>query len=342
MWPFRKRDTRRELDERLERYALEELPQRLGLAPGSRKPAVRQFEQGRASLVRLVELEGYGKLVLRVFPRKRHLRTPQGCRRLHECLAAHDIPTPQLLFVDDSPATRRAYGFWAMAEECVEGRSVVELAPEARVAPLMHLADVLVRLHAIRHPDAGRPWEHELRDTPKWARRECALWVKRLEASELGLSRERGRALARWFPEQFRALSRDDYPLTHGDLNGHNLLVRNDGELCVVDFGRSAHWLPQFDLIIAEHWVEELAPGHTAEFLDRYFRGAAGGPALPRIEYEKTRAFFFAWFYLDCTAGLVRRARRQEARGEPSEATREEARRFWGLTQRFLTEAAAP
>jgi hypothetical protein len=330
----------------IERYAREELPSRLGLAPAAeRRITVSGFARGSVALVRRVDVEGYGTVVLRLYPRKNHLPKLQGYRQLHALLAAHELPVPRMLFADDSRSTCRAYGFWALAEEFVDARSVVELPPADRVRPLMHLGDVLARLHAIRSPQVGMPWEGwrgRRRFTTRWARREGARWVQRIEAAGLGLSRARGRAFAAWFPEQFRSLAREEYPLVHGDPNGHNLLVTRDGTLYLLDFGRAAHWFPQFDLVIAEHWVEELAPGHAAEFLDRYFRGAAGSPALSRLDYERTRALFFAWFYLDCAAGIVRRVARRAGGGARAEDTLQEARRFWALSERFLAEAGGP
>jgi len=342
MWPFRKKRLALDRDEPIRRYAREALPALLGLPAEPRQVRVQQFNTGRASWVRLVDVEGYGKLVLRVRHRRRDLAKLAGRERLDDILRAHDIPAPRLLLTDSAPATWRRHGFWAQAEEFLEGRLVSDLAPQEAAAPLLDLADVVARLHAIRHPQAARPWLREKRDLRRWARRLCAQRVERVRSAGFGLGRERGRALARWFGDGFHRLSRGDHPLVHGDLTGHNLLVTDDGRLHLLDLRATAHWLPQYDLVVAEHWVERCAPGHASAFLDRYFRGATASPALSRPAYQETRALFFAWFYLDCTAGLIRRGQRQAARGTPAGAHLREAQRFWGLTERCLAEAGAP
>ncbi len=71
MWPFRKNDLPRGLDERLSVYTEKELKPLLTKHPNSLgNVRITPFEHSRIGKVRYMETEGYGKLVARMFNRK--------------------------------------------------------------------------------------------------------------------------------------------------------------------------------------------------------------------------------------------------------------------------------
>ena len=343
MWRSLRHRVARELDERLRRYAADELPRRLGGGSAwGGQATVRRFARGSASHLRYVEAAGGGKVVLRASFRRGHFRRLAGYPRLHEVLTSGGIPVPRLLFVDDSRATLRKYGFSVLAEEFLDGQSVADLPPEARAAPMLALADVLARLHAIRGPAAGTPWEGDPAALGRLEHAEAALWLERVRLLDFGVSRRRSRRLAAWFVEQFRSLGRAEFPLTHGDPHGANLVLASDGKVYLLDFALAKHWFPQVDLVIATYWLERYAPGRGGEFLARYFAASAPDPALTAAHYGATRPLFLAWFFLHMASSRCRRARKQKDAQEPGwEPLAAEARELWDRMEALIREAGA-
>lgn len=87
MWPFRKNDRPRGLDERLRVYTEKELKPHLSKHSGSLGGVrITPFEHSRIGKVRLIEIEGYGKLLVRMFNRKMDRHWASAFARLSELL----------------------------------------------------------------------------------------------------------------------------------------------------------------------------------------------------------------------------------------------------------------
>jgi aminoglycoside phosphotransferase (APT) family kinase protein len=343
MWPFRKHIDGDEVDERVRSYLERELPGRLGVAPSAvAGAAAMPFDEGHIGWVRYVDVEGIGRVVLRVFHRSVHRRRPSGLARLSALLAEQGLRVPRVLVADDSRATRRAYGIGVVAEEFLEGQLVSELPAAARAEVLDAAADLLARLHTVRSPVGGKPWEGTcwppLKRAAALARNQLRQ-VARLAACGLGASR--ARALARWFVEQFRPLARPPYPLVHNDFHAKNLVWTPQGELGLIDLATMAYWFPHVDLVQGEESLCAEGPELAARFLGRYF--AASGGALSRESYGAMRPAFAAWGDLARTASRARRALKQQAQGEATwEELRDAAVDFWGRAEGELRAAGAP
>ena len=344
MWPFRRRKVGGRLDERFLLYVQRELPGRLGVSPSSSGGlAVGQFARGRSAYVRHVELPGCGKVVVRAYFRRRQLRCLAGYRELFATLAAQRIAAPRLLFVDDSAATLRTYGFWVLGEEFVEGEAFADLPVEAQDALVVPAGELLARLHGIRHPAAGKPWEGEEWEPGSRARRVLGEWLARTAAVVPELGRGRRRRLAAWFAAQLRARGRTQFPLVHGDLNQTNLLLGRDGRLRVVDLEHCAHWFPEHDLVVVERSVCREDAGQIEALLSRYFAAAGDDAALSRQGYGELRPLFSAWYHVRAAASRARRVQRGRRTGEPGwEQSLATAREHWASAEAFLAQAGAP
>ena len=342
MWPFRKPSVRKELDLRLRLYVDRELPRLLGVAPSAvAGAAICRFAKGAVSHLRYVEVEGYGRVVLRVLYRKKHLRWLAGYPHLAQLLASNGIEVPRIILVDDAVATRRAYGFAALVEEFVEGAPLGTVPEEARAHDLRALADVLARLHAIRSPVAGKPWQRERWEPERRTRRARERHIGALR--DLGIDIGcRPRDLAARLVAQLSALGRTEFPLVHGDPNPHNFVATPRGRLCVLDLNSAAHWFPQVDLLVAELTFGGGGAAATG-LLDAYFQAAGGSPALSREGYDASRPLFAALYCFEKAGTRARGALRLSAEGNPdSQALDAEARQYWARGQELLAALGGP
>ena len=150
MWPFRRHVPTKKLDAVLLHYVRRKLPGWLSL-PASAMDSARigTFTGGRSSYVRYVGLPVYGRLVLRVFFRKNHLARLAGYRRLRWTYERLEIPVPKVVFIDDTLATWRRYGFALLAEEFIEGEPFDEMSAARRAELLGILAPIVARLHGV-------------------------------------------------------------------------------------------------------------------------------------------------------------------------------------------------
>ncbi|MFP4056405.1 MAG: aminoglycoside phosphotransferase family protein [Candidatus Brocadiia bacterium] len=334
------RQDARSVDERLGRYVARELPQRLGLEPPpSAGVRIGSFARGRSACVRHATLPGYGPVVVRAYVTSSKRRRLKGYRELHERLTACGVPAPRLLFVDDTSATRRAYGFGVLAEEFIDGRIFAELPPGTQDRLLEPVADVLAALHGVRSPEAGRPWEGQRWRPRVHARRRVALWLGRIRLVVAGLRHRRRRRLAAWFADRVHALGREAYPLIHEDVDKTNVLLDAAGQVRLVDFARCTHWFPQYDLIVSEYSICRDDPARIRVLRDRYFAVTAEDPALCRAVYEATRPLWDAWYHLRAAASRARRSARAE--GPKAEHWAHAARDHWSRALDALRQAGA-
>lgn len=344
MWPFPKISTRHDFDERLSRYAEKELTALLGGGrPRVGGVRVSPLAHTRTAQFRCVEIEGYGKLVVRGFHRRSHRCRAADFARLSDLLASNGVRTAQVLVVDDSPRTRRLYGFSVLAEEFLDGKAVFDVPLDTHAAVVDATADVLLRLHAIRSCVAGKPWEGVQWDPEQRVKalaKECFARLRRLG---IGPGRQRCKALVAWFARQMRWLRRANYPLVHGDFHGKNILVLKDGSLGLVDFDTVSYWFPQADLVVAEIGLCRRDATAAARLLDRYFVASGECRALSREQYDATRSLFVAWHHMIKAGRRSRGVLKHQARGGPTYLKlHDKALGHWAKAEDALVDAGAP
>ncbi len=341
MWPFRRRSIRGEPDERLRLYVARELCARLGVPPAdAARASIRAFAEGRFSYVRCVELPSFGRLVVRLAWRQDRVTLLASLPHLAGLLGERGVLTPRVLFLDDSRPTWRAYGFALLAEEFVEGALLGQVPAEVRRGALPQVACALARFHSIRSPVAGRPWERVGWEPGRQAQGKAARDLRRLRLEGILPSRRRERELAAWLAAQVRSLAVTEFPLVHHDFAGSNLILRPDGQLCVIDFAGASHWFPQVDLLTVE---SELCGPDSAD-AEGFHRAYFGAPVAPAVSWEQCRAsrpLFRAWRQVGVAVWYARNAR--GARGPEARAEQEaQARDAWAEAERLLALAGAP
>ena len=295
MWPFRKNDIPRGLDERLRVYTEKELKSLLSKHPSSLgNVRIAPFEHSRVGKVRLIEIEGYGKLVARMFNRKMDRYWASAFARLSELLDSNGIRTARVLLIDQSPRTWQQYGFSFLAEEFLDGRTLIHVPIEGPRPVVDSTADLLLRLHAIRSLTGGKPWEGQTWKPERRASEMAREHLARLQRLDIGLGSERSKAIATWFAWQFRLCCQTSYPIVHGDFHGENILVLDDGSLGLIDLTTVSYGFPQVDLVEAEIAICRNNATSAARLLARYFAASEKCRAISHENYKATRPVFVA------------------------------------------------
>ena len=343
MWPFRKNDLPRGLDERLRVYIEKELKPLLSRHAGSLgRVHIAPFEHSRIGKVRLIEIEGYGKLVARMFNRKMDRHWASALARLSELLDKNGIRTARVRIVENSMRTWRQYGFSFLAEEFLNGRVLVNVLLENPGSVIDNTADLLLRLHAMHSPTGGKPWEGRNWKPHQVASKLAREHLARLQRLDIGLNRRRSKTLTTWFARKFRSLCQASYPLVHGDFHGRNIILLEDGRLGVIDLATVSYGFPQFDLVEAEISLFRENATAAARFLARYFTSAQGKRAISNEHYEKPRPVFAALRHIIKAGRKSRRITKHKVEGAECRNLRNEALSHWEKAEEALRAASAP
>jgi homoserine kinase type II len=165
-------------------------------------------------------------------------------------LSEHRIPTSRLVRTSDHAELASFDERPVLVKEFVEGRCDGPL-PDGAHGPA---GELLARVHAVPVPQ----W------LPTGGRRMPADWTRRVDQFA-------DREFAAWLRDQWRLASTVDrldgpYGLVHGDYFADNLVVRDGGQLAVLDWETATHDLLVLDIGMA---IVGLCrgPGGSGEFL---------------------------------------------------------------------------
>lgn len=342
MFPFRKNDRPRGLDERLRIYTEKELKPLLSKQTGSLGSVrIAPFEHSRIGKVRLLEIEGYGKLVARMFNRKIDRHWASAFARLSELLDKNGIRTARVRLVENSLRTWRQYGFSFLAEEFLNGRVLVNVLLENPDPVIDNTAQLLLRLHAVRSPKGGKPWEAKTWKPERQASKMAREYLRRLQHLGIGLDTQRTKDLGTWFAQKFRLYYQKSYPLVHGDFHGRNILLLEDGRLGLIDLATVSYGFPQVDLVEAEISLFRENSTAAAQFLARYFTSAQGEGAISNEHYEATRPVFVALRHIIKAGRKSRRITKHKVEGAECRKLRNEALSHWEKAEEALRAAGA-
>jgi aminoglycoside phosphotransferase (APT) family kinase protein len=203
-------------------------------------------------------------------------------------------------------------------------------------------ADLLLRLHAIRSPAGGKPWEGRKWKPQKRASDLARESLTRLQHLDIGLDRQQGKTLATWFTRQFQLFCQVSYPLVHGDFHGRNILLLKDGRLGLIDLATMSYGFPHVDLVEAEISLFRENSTAAERFLDRYFTSAQGSGAISYEHYEATRPVFAALRHIIKAGRKSRRITKDKVEGAECRCLRNEAISHWEKAEEALREAGAP
>ena len=292
------------------RYAHGPLPRRLG-APGP-PVAIRRDALGTRSVVHFVEFDGFPRVVLRALPR--WLPAVRLARNFRS-FARMGLPVPELLYSDLSPLTRWRWGFYALAEQWIEGQHPTEMAD--REPGVRAMGRALARFHSVERrrwgwPAFPRPGSYRAYFLERISRR-----IRHLDPA---LRPSGQAALEAWFREQGEEPALDPpFSLTHSRVNKVNFVVRPDGEVVVLDLIECRYGTFCPDLISALDRICERDEMLTASFLDEYF---GRRPPRCREAFVRSRAFFEARHELAQSAINARRTARS-ATADEADASRD-------------------
>jgi aminoglycoside phosphotransferase (APT) family kinase protein len=277
-----------------------------------------------------------------MFNRKMDRHWAPAFARLSALLDKNGIRTARVHIVENSLRTWRQYGFSFLAEEFLNGRVLVNVLLENPGVVIDNTADLLLRLHTIKSPKGGKPWEGQNWNPQQRASELSREHLARLQRLDIGLDRRRSKTLATWFAQKFRLFCQASYPLVHGDFHGRNILLLKDGRLGLIDLATVSYGFPQVDLVEAEICLFRENATACARFLARYFTSAHENNPISNEHYETTRPVFVAFHHIIKAGRKSRRIAKGKVEGAALQNLRKEAISHWERAKEALSAADAP
>lgn len=303
------------------RYARGPLANRLGWE--DRNIQVVPAVHGARSLVYFLDIEELSRFVLRAVPGFSDAwKLSNNLSRLK----SFGLSVPKLILKEQSPIIRRKWGFYPIIEEYISGNHVSALG---RNEPSVRsIATTLAQFHQIERTSWGLP----AIPIPRWGsyRR---YYMKRIARRAYTLDKmievPRSKELIKWYMRCATSAPLDPpYSLLHARVNDGNFVVSSEGKAYAVDLLECRYGTFAADV----NWaLERICMGDSDRiqwFMNAY---SSEWPGYPRKEFEASRQFFSASYWLNRAAIQVRRIQRQIDKGEPFDDTLASLRRHVSL-----------
>lgn len=298
-----------------ERYVRQVLREKANFVRGDF--VLRPFEHGKSAVLFELRAERPPSSVIR-FHRLRDTEKTEIFFGYNEYFADSEIPTPKILYVDRSAATRREFGCEVSVETFIEGDHFYGAIAENDEV-VRSLASIMAMFHKRASPAHGLPWRPQtskpyyaaLYDRIEYFYRNVMRRTDRIEKME-------ARMHLRWFrrwASRFDEIA--DYRFVHGDFHRNNIIVRPGGEIVVLDFRNSLFGYPELDLVVSKNTLLGDSPRVRNLYFETYFEATDGEFAE---RYEKNAPFFEAYFHLKklsanaSKASKVARNKKREAK----------------------------
>ncbi|HUT25003.1 MAG TPA: aminoglycoside phosphotransferase family protein [Sumerlaeia bacterium] len=297
------------LDQFLKRYVERRLPRLQGPTKGEVKMVVPLT--GVMSLVRLIEVGGVPRAVIRVYPDSQADLVDRRLRA-DALVETHGLNAPRLIDVHESRRT----GLVAIVEEYLQG---THPEPKDLDTPRVEaLADAVAGLHAVRaghfgplgaesrgdfSAEARRMVRNRWRSVRRWAATQSRAAPAPIDGASRRLAKKWFRAFARRFADL------KEFSLIHDKPNRGNLIFQTDPLRCVfVDLSTLRYGHPAKDLVQICHEILGGSARWIETFLTRYFAQAAH---CDRADYEALAPFYHAYYHLgQCAINCRREAKR--------------------------------
>ena len=296
------------------------------LPPGEARAIIP--EDGVRSLVRLVEVDGQCRLVLRFYSRR---EAEDVLHRLaaDQLVRQYDLAAPRVLQVD-----RARDGIVMLIEEYLAGvHPTLEGLGSKQV---LALADAFAKLHGIGSE------AHGSLVSPKrgpfcraaWTTASNRMWsIWRWGPKGIG-SLDCLRMIA-WFRRYARRMdSITSFSLIHDKPNRGNLLWQPElRRFALLDLATCRYGCRARDLVQVFQEVLLSNPAQIGSFLDRYFQAFEAGA---REQFELSLPFYQAHYHLDQVAINSRRLHKSTRRGHTDLAHANRCLRSWGELVRVV------
>lgn len=272
---------------------------------------------------RIIRVDG-DNFVLYRFPLSNRAKRLVNLLRTAEELG---IPMQRLVDPGDARFSWHAPGYWLVTR--FEPGNIWDEHPiDLRHA--VNLAHALAGMHAIHADRYGRLFE--LGDAFSLKGKVLAESMKAIRFAHVFTPQQKGE-MERWVKQHASLLAPSNgYQLVHGDLSGKNLVAKEDGTVCLIDYELIAYELAGLDLAHAFlNLFNGMREVHRAGFLAAYVerRGAEF-----QADWETNAAAYLVYALMRMACSRQRRARILAQRQGVDAAV--EANRVYGI---FLQNA---
>ncbi|MBN1868555.1 phosphotransferase [Candidatus Sumerlaeota bacterium] len=258
---------------------------------------------GVRSIVRLIQVDGVSRAVVRVYSRREGAAVDHRLRS-DALVENHRLDAPRLLDIYES----RRQGMTAVVEEFVRGVHPDPIALDDR--QIEALARTFVRLLEVRSPEYGRVGDTRRGDYSREAFRRFKnrfRSVRRWAPPMIG--RPAKRLVRRWFRDWSRRFAgTTEYSLVHDKPNLGNVLWDAEaGRFVLIDLTTLSFGCPAKDLVQVEHEVLGGDATRIERFQSRYFSGWDTGA---KARYDELLPYHHAYYRLcECAINCRRESK---------------------------------
>jgi aminoglycoside phosphotransferase (APT) family kinase protein len=289
---------RKAIQQRMERFVRDTLLQKLGWP--QHRFSLEATELGVHNHVFFLHIEGAPALVVKGIAKQQRFKTLVAAA---DHLLYHGVRVPRILYSHEDRTIFPWQRLHVICEERITGTTAFAADSPAALVPA--IAGFFSHLHTIRRDSWGKLSERNRDGLHEYLLAKTHGRLQQWKTLDGSLSQRVPERCTAWMNGKKTAVNNiTSFSLSHGDPNPGNIMVQEDGSMCLLDVGHIRYLPRQIDYYqLVVHFCRDS--GELLRlFDDRYFAGMAAGE---REEFTASQQFFKLYVLIDFGHNLARR-----------------------------------